>query len=527
MELNDFSHSMLSVLPALLALMLAIITRKVIIALGLGILLGALLLNNFDLLSSASYVASTVGGVFIEDGGINSWNMSIIAFLLLLGMITSLLSVSGATLAFANWAMSKIKSKRGAKLLAAFLGVFIFVDDYFNSLAVGTVSRPVTDRYKVSRAKLAYILDSTAAPMCILMPLSSWGAYIMTIMAGILATHGITEYSPLSAYLAAIPMNFYAVFALLLVFAVIIFDINVGAMSRHEHSASQGHDLAKVDVADNTPKSATLVNAKASDLILPILLMVIATVGFMIYTGAQALAGDNKAFNLFAAFENTDVGMSLVYGALVGLAATLISVLRQRIAAKDIFIAAKNGAHSMLGAILILLFAWTIGSVIGDMKTGSYLSSLTQGNIDLAWLPVLLFVLSGFMAFSTGTSWGTFGIMLPIAGDMAAAADITLMLPMLSAVLAGSVFGDHCSPISDTTILSSTGARCHHIDHVTTQLPYALSIAAISAVGFIVVGFTLSTSMAFLVTSLFFVGLVGLLRLISLGNEQDKQANAS
>ncbi|QBY02973.1 Na+/H+ antiporter NhaC family protein [Thalassotalea sp. HSM 43] len=513
MNLIDFSSSFVSLLPAVIALTLAILTRRVLLSLGVGILLGAVLLNDMSITGTLAYVGASVSGVFIEDGGINSWNMSIVAFLILLGVITALLSVSGATLAFANWAMGKVKNRRGSQLLAAFLGVFIFIDDYFNSLAVGTVSRPVTDRYKVSRAKLAYILDSTAAPMCVLMPISSWGAYIMALMAGILASHGISEYTPLAAYVASIPMNFYALFALLMVFAVIYFDLNVGAMTRHEQQASDGDDQSKQE-SHELPMAIEGVQAKARDLITPIVVLIIATISFMVYTGGQALSADNKAFNIFAAFENTDVGMSLVYGGLVGLAMTLFTVIKRGIGFADISKAAINGAKSMLGAILILLFAWTIGTVIGDMKTGSYLSTLATGNIDIAWFPVLLFLLSGFMAFATGTSWGTFGIMLPIAGDMAAASDIALMLPMLSAVLAGSVFGDHCSPISDTTILSSTGARCNHIDHVATQLPYSLSIAAISAIGFIIIGFTGSSSLALLVTSLFFIGLIGLLRMI-------------
>ncbi|HAS8147638.1 TPA: Na+/H+ antiporter, partial [Vibrio vulnificus] len=347
------------------------------------------------------------------------------------------------------------------------------------------------DRFYVSRAKLAYILDSTAAPMCVVMPASSWGAYIMTIIGGILVSHGITEYSALGAYLRLVPMNFYAIFALLMVFAVAWFGLDIGKMREHEIAASQGRgfdndadtDLKEAHEIDEELDIRESDKGKVTDLVMPIIALIIATVASMLYTGGQALAADGKAFDLLGAFENTNVGTSLIYGGLVGLAVALFTVFKQGLPVAEIARTLWIGAKSMFGAILILIFAWTIGSVIGDMKTGSYLSTMAQGSINPHWLPVILFLLSGLMAFSTGTSWGTFGIMLPIAGDMAGATDIALMLPMLSAVLAGSVFGDHCSPISDTTILSSTGARCHHIDHVATQLPYALAVALVSCIG--------------------------------------------
>ncbi len=511
MNLLDFASSPLSLLPPVMALGLAIITRRVLLSLGIGILVGAFLLADYSVGNAFTYITSTVKGVFIEDGGINTWNMSIVAFLLLLGMMTALLTLSGGTRAFAVWAQEKVKNRRGSTLLAAFLGVFIFIDDYFNSLAVGAISRPVTDRYKVSRAKLAYILDSTAAPMCVLMPASSWGAYIMTIISGILVTHGVDEYTALGAYLRLVPMNFYAVFALLMVFVVAWFQVDIGPMRKHEIDAQADRDFNSEqndDEARDLNEELDIVESeygKVSDLIYPILLLIISTIASMLYTGGQALASDNIAFNLLGAFENTDVGTSLVYGGLVGVFVALITVVKQKLPLEDIAKTIWIGAKSMLGAILILVFAWSIGSVIGDMKTGSYLSSMVQGNIGPHWLPVILFLLSGLMAFSTGTSWGTFGIMLPIAGDMAGATDIALMLPMLGSVLAGSVFGDHCSPISDTTILSSTGAKCNHIDHVQTQLPYALLVAFISCVGYVVLGMTTSVTAAFIAASVTFV----------------------
>ncbi|MEG3753893.1 Na+/H+ antiporter NhaC family protein [Psychromonas arctica] len=517
MSLIDFSASMLSIVPAAVALGLAIITRRVLISLGIGIILGALLLVDYSIVDAGKYIFSTVKSVVVEDGGLNTWNMSIVAFLLLLGMMTAVLTLSGGTRAFADWALDHIKDKRGASLLAAFLGVFIFIDDYFNSLAVGSISRPVTDRFNVSRAKLAYILDSTAAPMCILMPVSSWGAYIMTIIGGILVSHGMTEYSPLGAYVALIPMNFYALFTLLMVFAVILFKLDIGTMKQHEQAAENStsiEDANQVDLQDELGIEEHQ-RGKVGDLVYPIISLILATLFFMVYTGNVALAEAGNAFSVLGAFENTDVGASLVYGGLVGLAFALLTVLKQKQSFDNIRFALWVGAKSMFGAIIILFFAWSIGSVIGDMNTGTYLSTLVQGNIGLHWLPVILFVLSGAMAFSTGTSWGTFGIMLPIAGDMAGATDLAMMLPMLSAVLAGSVFGDHCSPISDTTILSSTGARCKHIDHVATQLPYALSMAFVSIVGFVVIGFTGSTMISLVAASIAFIAVIATMKVMS------------
>ncbi|PKF79483.1 Na+/H+ antiporter [Vibrio sp. vnigr-6D03] len=533
MNLLDFASSPLSLLPPLVALGLAIITRRVLVSLGMGIFLGGLLITDYSIADSIKYIWDkvygvvietnevTVDGVKVEESSLNSWNMSIVAFLLLLGMMTALLTLSGGTRAFAEWAQSRVKSKRGSKLLAAFLGVFIFVDDYFNSLAVGAISRPVTDRFYVSRSKLAYILDSTAAPMCVLMPASSWGAYIMTIIGGILVTHGLTDYSSaLSAYVNMVPMNFYAVFALLMVFAVVWFQLDVGPMRKKEIEASQGMGFDDANNQSSSELSEDLdisesEKGRVADLIMPIVALILATIFFMLYTGAESLTESGKEFDLLGAFENTDVGASLCYGGLIGLATALITVFRQKIELSQIARTLWIGAGSMFGAILILFFAWTIGSVIGDLKTGTYLSSLVQGNISVHWLPVILFLLSGLMAFSTGTSWGTFGIMLPIAGDIAGATDLALMLPMLSAVLAGSVFGDHCSPISDTTILSSTGARCNHIDHVATQLPYALSVALVSCVGFVVLGMTSSILFSFAAASVTFAVVCGALSVIS------------
>lgn len=522
--LVDYSSSAVSIIPALIALVLAIATRRVLLSLGVGIIIGSLLLNSYSVLSALSYIVEKVFAIFFDNipeniasesptqilyrvlSGeiINAWNMSIVAFLLILGVMTALLTLSGGARAFADWAQQRIKDKKGSQLLAAFLGVFIFVDDYFNSLAVGSISKPVTDRFGVSRAKLAYILDSTAAPMCVIMPVSSWGAYIMTIVSGILVGHGITEYTPLGAYLLLIPMNFYAIFALIMVFVVAILGLDIGPMHRHETNVSDASEDENAKALQDDFDIQESDHGHLYDLVLPIIVLIIATVAAMIYTGDASRAA-GAPFSLLSAFENTDVGKSLVIGGLFGVLSSLISVGRQKLNLATILHTIWIGAKSMLPAILILIFAWVIGSVIKDMNTGKYLASLVQDNIDIRWLPAILFMLSGIMAFSTGTSWGTFSIMLPIAGDIAGSTEPALLLPVLGAVLAGSVFGDHCSPISDTTILSSTGAGCKHIDHVSTQLPYAVIVAFISVIGYVVLGLTDSTLIALGVATVAFI----------------------
>ncbi|MGB0893495.1 MAG: Na+/H+ antiporter NhaC family protein [Parashewanella sp.] len=515
MNIISYSDSVFTVLPPIIAIVLAITTRRVLLSLGVGILVGSLLLTQFSIIDSSYYLVNTVSALFWADGTINTWNLYILFFLLLLGMITALISVSGSANAFANWARRRVKSKRDAKVLTVFLGIIIFIDDYFNSLVVGTVARPITDRYYISRAKLAYLLDSTAAPVCVISPVSSWGAYIIALIGGILTTHGIANKSYLGTFIEMIPMNFYALFSLLLLMFVCWFGLDVGPMRKHENNAKRGelYDESKGTPPGSVDELPEENNGSVAGLFLPIAVLVIATISFMFWTGASALASKPMDFTFIKAFEMTDVGLSLVLGALCGLAISLVQVFKQQVRASYIQLALLQGAKSMLPAIYILLFAWTIAAVIGQLETGKYMANLATGSIPFALLPAVMFALAGITAFSTGTSWGTFGIMLPIAADMAMGSHIGMMLPMLSAVLSGAVCGDHCSPISDTTILSSTGASCHHIDHVTTQLPYALIAAGISLVGYLVLGFTESVSYGLMTCSAIFVFIVCLMKI--------------
>ncbi|MBN6065046.1 Na+/H+ antiporter NhaC family protein [Aggregatibacter actinomycetemcomitans] len=496
MELIDYSSSVWSILPPLLALLLAIITRRVLLSLSVGIFVGAIMLADVNLTNTFIYLKNNVSSLFIKEDGLNSNNINIILFLLLLGVLTALLSMSGSNRAFAEWAQKHIKGRRGAKLVAASLVFVTFIDDYFHSLAVGAIARPITDKFKVSRAKLAYILDSTAAPMCVLMPVSSWGAYIITLIAGLLATYSITGYSPIGAFMAMSAMNYYAIFSILMVFFVAYFSFDIGSMARHERLA--------LEAADAQEETLSGVNGHVRNLILPILTLIIVTVAAMMYTGNQALAADGKPFTILGAFENTTVGVSLVTGGVSAVIVASICIFADRLVSLNEYVKAwVLGMKSMLGAILILFFAWTINNVVSDIKTGAYLASLVSDTLPLAFLPALLFILASVMAFATGTSWGTFGIMLPIAAAIASHAmpgSVEFMLPCLSAVMAGAVCGDHCSPVSDTTILSSTGAKCDHMDHVTSQLPYAITVAVASIAGYIVVGLTYSGLLGFITT---------------------------
>ena len=515
MELTNFSDSPLSLLAPIMAIVLAVVTRKVLLSLGAGIILGAILLADLNPGTGLLRIYDGFIGVFWGEGP-NLSNIFILLFLLILGIITSLISVSGGARTFGEWARQRVKTRQGAQLLTVFLGVLIFIDDYFNSLAVGSISKPLTDRHRISRAKLAYLIDSTAAPICVLTPISSWGAYIIAIVGAILVSHGYHDNGAVLAFLSMIPMNLYAVFALAMVFCTAAMDLNVGAMAAQENDASGGtlYDLRK-----GTPPGAPMLeeaeNGKVSDLVLPILVLVVATLGAMIWTGHSGLQANSLPFSLLGVFEHADVALSLVTGGGIGLLYTAVRSLGGNVSGALWQKAVFAGAKSMLPAIYILVFAWVLTGIIGDLQTGKYLAGLISGNISPSYLPVIVFIVSGAMAFATGTSWGTFGIMLPIAGDMAAAADITMMLPMLAAVLAGAVFGDHCSPISDTTILSSTGASCHHIDHVNSQLPYALSIAVVAALGYLVMGITQSVSGGFAAALVAFVGLIVVMRVLS------------
>ena len=468
----------LSIIPPLLAISFAILTRKVYLSLFIGILSGALIINQFSIKSSLVDVFQTGWGVISDV----EWNVPILIFVLLLGGLTSLLSNSGATERFSLWALSRVKSRVTAQLVTVFTGITIFIDDYFNSLAVGQIAKPITDAHGISRSKLAYLIDSTGAPICILIPLSSWGAYVFSLLV-----QPINEYNlgiePFTAFLMIVPANYYAIMALLIVFLTIYWKIDFPAMRKHEEKA-----LAELDhnLKEKAQKNIVPLN-HAFDLMLPILTLVISTIILFLISGNYFSAN----VSMMQATGEGDIVSALVYGGLLAiLVAAILYLPAKKLKVKTFILAFFNGVWKMFGAALILVLAWSIGNIIEKLETGSFLATLVEGNVPLWLLPVALFILACIMAFATGTSWGTFAIMIPIAVSIIGVIQPEWILPVIGAVLAGSVFGDHVSPISDSTILSSVGAECNLMDHVTTQIPYALTAAGATSIGYLVFGLT-------------------------------------
>lgn len=503
---TTFNATVWSLLPPLVAIIMAIITHRVLISLGTGILVGALLINQFDIQNTIAYLGHIIALLVWEDGKLNAWNILIILFLCLLGILASLISISGGKRAFTEWALLHVRTQRGARLFTVLLGIFLFIDDYFNTLTVGNICRPLTDAQQVPRAKLAYLVDSVAASICMLCPFSSWGAYIMGIISTLLVTHHVLELSALTAFLMIIPMNLYPIFALLMALAMAYLGWDIFAMKKHYDRAKSGElfDKDKGAILGAIEGLPEYDNGFVYDLIIPVVALIIGTMGSLLFYGYMNIGLTKPTF--FTLLENTDVALALVTGASIGLFTTFILYFNKHLKFKDYGLAIQNGVKAMSPAIYILLFAWTIIQVINELNTGLYLANLIhEVNLSLAFLPLLLFLIAGITAFSTGTSWGTFGIMLPLAADIVMASDSSLLLPAFAAVLAGSVFGDHCSPISDTTILSATGAGANHVDHVITQLPYALIIATIAGIGFLTLGLFGSALLAFIMSSAAFV----------------------
>lgn len=505
--LSDFTHSSLSLLPPLLAIVLAIITHRVLLSLGVAIVVGTLLLNQFDPVASLTYLTTQFFSLFWKDGAPNAWNLCLIAFLLLLGMLTAFITRMGGSAAFGRWALKHIHSARQARLFTFFLGMLIFIDDYFNSLAVGQVARPVTDQFKVSRAKLAYLIDSTAAPVCLLSPFSSWGAFVMGILTLIIATHGLDTFSPLSAFISLLPFNFYPFMSLLIVGTVAYTGWGVGPMRDHQLKANLGQlfSHAKGPVPGEISKIPSIKDGHVRDLIIPIATLILSTFLCMIFWGVYQLHQAQMPIEVVKIFEHTDVASSLVLGAALALGSCVILGAQDHLTARDYGLIIRMGCKAMAPAIYILIFAWMIISIINHMGTGIYLSGHINETLPTAFLPAILFIMAAAMGFSTGSSWGTFGVIMPIAANVAMVVDPTLMMPMLAAVLSGALFGDHCSPISDTSILSSTGAGCHLMDHVITQIPYCVMKAIICLAAYLVYGYTRTYALALLTLAIGYV----------------------
>ena len=459
-----------ALLPPIIAIILALITKEVYVSLMIGILSGALLYTQFAPVSAIETTFSIMGN---KIGG----NADILIFLVLLGILVALITKSGASKAYGNWASQSIKSKRGALAATSCLGVLIFVDDYFNCLTVGTVMRPVTDKYKVSRAKLAYIIDATAAPVCIISPISSWAAAVGSSLPEGSSIDGF------SLFLRTIPFNLYAIFTLAFIIYIIACNRDFSKMKSFEDKA------ATLEVQESVGEDMPIVgHGKVIDLILPIVVLIISCIACMLYTG-----GFFSGVGIVDAFADCSSARSLVLGSFITILFTFLLYLPRKILNfTECCESLVQGFKSMTPAIMILCLAWTLSGICNEdyLNIGGFVSQAVGGSqAFVLLLPALFFLIALGLAFATGTSWGTFGILIPIAIAIFGTDSSTLVISV-SAILSGAVCGDHISPISDTTILASAGAQCNHIDHVSTQLPYALLVAANCLVGFLAAGFS-------------------------------------
>lgn len=472
MDGSMFIGTWWSLVPPLLAIVLAFLTKEVYSSLFVGVAVGALLYTGFS--PWDSFVS------FFEIMK-DSMNLNILIFDVLLGMIIVLMAKSGGSAAYGNWAGSKIKSKKSALLATTGLGVLIFVDDYFNCLTVGSVMRPVTDRYKVSRAKLAYIIDSTAAPVCIIAPISSWAAAVNSYVP---EDAGITGFQ---LFLRTIPYNLYAILTLAMVLFVIISGFDFGQMKLHEKNAQKG-DLftTGAEEFETVEAEETSEKGKVIDLILPVAVLIVSAIGAMIYTGYLGGATD-----VFTAFSGCDAETSLIFATSVTILFMLLLYLpRKVITFKGFMDSFVEGFRLMIPAVAILIFAWSLKGMGDALGIAAFVENLVGSNASASViLPAVMFMIAIFLAFSTGTSWGTFAILVPIVVAMfPGQKNLEMMIISVAAVLAGAVCGDHISPISDTTVMSSAGAQSNHINHVSTQMQYALVVAAVCVFGYLIAG---------------------------------------
>ena len=482
--------------PPIIAISLALITKEVYSSLFLGMLTGAMLNVDFN----------PEGGInqLFQNGIISvlsdKWNVGILVFLVILGTMVQMMNRAGGSAAFGAWASNHIKGRIGAQLSTMLLGCLIFIDDYFNCLTVGSVMRPVTDKHRISRAKLAYLIDSTAAPICIIAPISSWAAAVSGFVKG---ENGI------SIFVQSIPFNFYALLTLVMIVLIAIMRLDYGPMLLHEKNASKG-DLFTTGKRELTSKEANMDEkvGRVSDLIIPVAFLIVGCVIGMIYTGGFF---EGKSF--IEAFAASNASVGLVMGSSVALIITIAYyMIRQSLSFGECMECLPEGFKQMVPAMLILTFAWTLKSQTDSLGAATYVAGLMEHSAAglMAFLPAIIFLVAIGLAFASGTSWGTFGILIPIVVSCFQEVDPELMIISISACMAGAVCGDHCSPISDTTIMSSAGAQCEHLNHVTTQLPYAMTAASVSFFAFLVAGFTKSAliSLAFGVVALFLLLLV-------------------
>ena len=466
-----------SLVPPIVAIALALITKEVYSSLFVGILIGGLLYAGGNPEGTVLHVFSDGIVSVLSD----SYNVGILIFLVILGSIVAMMNKAGGSAAFGRWASSKIKTPAGAQLATIALGVLIFIDDYFNCLTVGSVMRPVTDKQNVSRAKLAYLIDATAAPVCIIAPISSWAAAVAGFVEG---------EDGFSLFIRAIPYNYYALLTIVMMVGMVLMHEEYGPMALHEANARKG-DLFTTGnhpyEAMDEEAAAAGDNGHVMDLVIPIFSLIICCVIGMIYTG-----GFFEGADFVTAFSKSDASVGLALGGFFGLVITVVLYMIRRVMKfRDLMACLPEGFKAMVPAILILTFAWSLKAMTDSLGAKEYVAALVKASAGtfVSLLPAIIFLVGCFLAFATGTSWGTFGILIPIVVDAFSATNPQLMIIAISACMAGAVCGDHCSPISDTTIMASAGAQCEHVNHVSTQLPYAITAAAVSCVSYIVAGF--------------------------------------
>ncbi len=473
-EANPFFQSVWSLLPAIIAIALALITKEVYSSLFVGILVGGLLYSRFNFEGTLQHVFSDGIVGSLSD----SYNVGILVFLVVLGTLVSMMNKAGGSAAFGRWASEHIRTRAGAQLATIGLGVLIFIDDYFNCLTVGSVMRPVSDKHNISRAKLAYLIDATAAPICIIAPVSSWAAAVSSY---------VEDGNGLQLFIQAIPFNFYAILTIVMMIVLALANLDYGSMAKHERNAREKGDIfsGMKNVAEAADEGSN-PNGKVLDLILPIAVLIVSCVIGMIYSG-RFFSGAG----FIEAFSNSDASVGLMFGSSVTLIITVIYYLIRRVIPfREMMGSLPEGFKAMVPAILILTFAWSLKAMTDSLGAKEFVEALVKesaGSFE-RFLPAIIFLIGCFLSFATGTSWGTFGILIPITLSVFPL-DSPLGVVCVSACMAGAVCGDHCSPISDTTIMASAGAQCDHVTHVSTQLPYAITVACVSFVAYGIAGY--------------------------------------
>lgn len=495
-----------SLVPPIIAILLALITKEVYSSLFVGILFGGLIYSNFSFEGTMTHTLQDGFVASISD----SYNIGIIIFLVLLGALVAMMNKAGGSRAFGRWTAKHIKSRVGAQLATILLGVLIFIDDYFNCLTVGSVMRPVADKHKLSRAKLSYLIDATAAPICIIAPISSWAAAVAGFAKGAGATSGM------SLFVSAIPYNFYAILTIIMMVFLAITKFDFGPMKKHENNAINGdifttgeEEMVEEEVADNP-------RGKVIDLVVPVIVLIIFCVLGMIYSGGFFATGDDKN-GFIKAFSESDASVGLVIGSFAAIIFTVIFYLCRRVLKfKECMDSIPQGFKAMVPAILILCCAWTLKTMTDSLGAKMFISRLVEGSAGAfaLLLPAIIFIIAVGLSFATGTSWGTFGILIPIVLSLGLA-DGEMTIISISACMAGAVCGDHCSPISDTTIMASAGAQCKHINHVSTQLPYALTVAGVTFVAYIIAALVKSWLIALPIAIVLMIGTLFVIKLIT------------